>query len=248
MATYSTFDLQVYDLALEKGTFGTGGKAIVCLAGTYTLATLYNPDNDYAALSQPVSLSRGKLRFAIATGVSGQTTQPAVDVYGTAPGGQAFQRYNVATASPPEININSGILNQHMVVPFSFAQGTPASVVDLGLDFPARSVIQPFPSIDVVTLESAKTLDVGLLASESGGDEDGFIVAISLAAAGAIVPKWVATSTVGALLLVSTATTPAVLTERHHPIASAVSLTWTISAASVAAKGRIIVPYVINPG
>ncbi len=243
MATYSVFDLQLVDLYTGESIFGSGGKAIVTLANAFTNATLYNPDNDFAVLTQPVSLSRGKLRFAILTGVSGQTTQPSVDVYGTAPGGQAWQAYACKAGDPIEVPIITNILDQTMVCPFSFASGPVATEYDTGLDFPTKTIIQPFPYINVNTLEAAKTLNVGLLSSESGGSATGFLNAISLAAATTVVPKWAPTATIGSLLQESNATTPAVLTPRHYPTATAVSLSFTVSSGSVAANGRIFVPY-----
>jgi hypothetical protein len=241
--TYSVFDLQLVDLYTGESIFGSGGKAIVTLAGAFTNATLYNPDNDYAALTQPVSLSRGKLRFAIATGVAGQTTQPSVDVYGTAPGGQAWQAYACKAGDPIEVPIITNILDQTMVCPFSFASGTVASEYDTGLDFPTKTIIQPFPYINVNTADSGITLDVGLLTGESGGDADGFMALMSLTAATTVVPKWAPTATIGALLRESNATTPAVLVPRHYPTASAVSLTFTVSSGGDTGNGRIFVPY-----
>lgn len=249
MATYSTFDLQLVDSFTGKSIFGSGGKAIVTLAGAFTNATLYDPDNNYAALSQPVSLSRGKLRFAIATGVAGQTTQPTADVYGTGPGGFAFQCYDCKAGDPIEVPIDTHALQQYMVAPFSYASGTVASEYDTGLDFPARAIISPFSSIMVNTADSGITLNVGLLSSESGGDADGFMAAVSLASAVAVVPKWAPTATSGALVQESNATTPAVLTPRHYPIAAAVSLTFTISTGADTGNGLIVIPYNIgNPG
>lgn len=60
--------------------------------------------------------------------------------------------------------------------------------------------------LDVVTAEATattKTLDVGLLSSESGGDADGFLDAVSVAATGIVYPTLInATPTRGALLRV----------------------------------------------
>lgn len=243
MPTYSVFDVQVVDQYTGESIFGSGGKAIVTLAGAFTNATLLNPDADYAALTQPVSLSRGKLRFAVATGVAGQTTQPTVDIYGTAPGGQAWQAYGCKAGDPVEIQIDTHVLDQVMVSPFSFASGTVASEYDTGLDFPTKAIILPTPYINVNALDAGITLNVGLLSSESGGDADGILAAISLAAATTVVPKWAPTATAGALIFESNATTPAVLTPRHYPTAAAVSLSFTVSSGGDTGNGRIFVPY-----
>ncbi len=248
MATYSTFDLQVVDQYTGKSIFASGGKAIVTLAGAFTNATLYNPDDNFAALTQPVSLSRGKLRFAIATGVAGQTTQPTADVYGTAPGGFAFQCYDCKAGDPIEVPIDTHNLDQYMVCPFSFASGTVASEYDTGLDFPSRAIISPFSSILVNTADSGIVLDVGLLSSESGGDADGLLDGVSLTSAVAVVPQWAATSTAGALVRESQ-DTASTFTPRHYPVAAAVSLTFTVASGGDTGNGTMTIPYRIgNPG
>ena len=66
---------------------------------------------------------------------------------------------------------------------------------DTTFDLPAKAIVHEV-LVEVKTAEataSTKTIDVGLLASESGGDADGFIDGLSVAATGLIVPKFVAT-------------------------------------------------------
>lgn len=65
---------------------------------------------------------------------------------------------------------------------------------DSGWDIPDKAVVRDV-YIDVITAQSGKTLNVGLLASESGGDADGFLAGVSLAAQGIV--RGVATVTVG---------------------------------------------------
>lgn len=60
------------------------------------------------------------------------------------------------------------------------------AAVDTTFDLPANSIVHDV-IVEVKTAEatgSTKTLDVGLLASESGGDADGFVDGISVAATG----------------------------------------------------------------
>src|SRR3990167_9855574 len=57
---------------------------------------------------------------------------------------------------------------------------------DTGIDLPAKCIVRDV-FVDVTTAETTgatKTMNVGLLASESGGDADGFLVGISFVAAG----------------------------------------------------------------
>lgn len=74
--------------------------------------------------------------------------------------------------------------------------GGTGSEVDTGLDLPTKGFVLPWMWLDVVVAEatgSTKTLDVGLLSSESGGDADGFIDGLSVAATGVKFPAFVAT-------------------------------------------------------
>ena len=242
MPDFIIYDLSVKDRFSNNNVMAAGGQAIVCLTGVYTLATLYDPDNNMQALSQPVSMTRGRIRFAVSSGVAGQTQPPAVDVYGIDPTGRGFQLYNVTPGAPSIVRLDYGRTDTQIVLPFSYAQGTVASPVDLGINLVQGMVIDPFPWIDVKTLDSGITLDVGLLASESGGDADGFLAAISCAAAGVVRGKLAATATVGALLLESQ-NTGAVNTGRPYIVgATAVSLIWTLSSGADTAKGRIVLP------
>lgn len=58
---------------------------------------------------------------------------------------------------------------------------------DTGTDLPTRAILLMPPWINVVTAEATgatKTLDVGLLSSESGGDADGFLDGVSVSSTG----------------------------------------------------------------
>ncbi len=83
---------------------------------------------------------------------------------------------------------------------------------DTGLDYTEGDVIQDV-YVTVRTLEATattKTIDVGLLSSESGGDTDGFLDGVVTSAVGTVIgaatvttgsnTKFVASSTVGVLL------------------------------------------------
>lgn len=67
------------------------------------------------------------------------------------------------------------------------AAGDHSTEKDSGWDLPAKSIVLDV-FIDVTTLQAGKTVDVGLLSSESGGDTDGFADGLSLAAAGIVRP------------------------------------------------------------
>lgn len=243
--TYNTFDLQIYDRATGKAVTSSGGNAVVVATGAYAKSTLLNPDSDYASLANPIAASRGKFRFAITnTGLGA----PAVDVFGIAPGGYAFRVLNVKPGEITDVWIDSQKPEQTLILPFSITDATAATEKDTGFDLVTGMTIMPFPSIDVRTVDSAKTIDVGLLSSESGGDADGFMAAVLLTTAGVVQAKCAATATVGALLRESIVADAGTASVRHaYSIgATAVSLTFTLSSGTTTAAGYIRLPYLVR--
>lgn len=85
------------------------------------------------------------------------------------------------------------------------AAGDWTAETDTTFDLPAKSVVLDV-FLDVTTQQAGKTVDVGTLTGESGGDPDGFIDGASLATAGLVRPGCVLgatfynTTTRGALL------------------------------------------------
>lgn len=72
------------------------------------------------------------------------------------------------------------------VVKIPLPRVASTSEQDTGFDLPANAVVLD-AYVEVTTLEATgttKTVDVGLLASESGGDADGFLDGVSVATAG----------------------------------------------------------------
>jgi len=246
MATYNTFDIQIYDRATGKAVISSGGNAVVVATGAYAKSTLLNPDSDYASLANPIAATRGKFRFAITnTGLG----LPAVDVFGIAPGGYAFRVLNVKPGEVRDVWIDSLHATQTLILPFSITDATAATEKDTGFDFTQGMTIMPFPAIDVHTVDSAKTIDVGLLSSESGGDADGFMAAVLLTTAGVIQAKCAATATVGALLRETITDSGAATSSVRHPYtvgATAVSLTFTLSSGTTTAAGYIRLPYMLK--
>lgn len=143
---------------------------------------------------------------------------------------------------------------------------------DTAYDLPAGAVLERV-LLEVKTAEatgSTKTIDVGLLSSESGGDADGFLDGISTAATGIIQPKW--NQTVGSnntyLGAASTHTRGALLTElliagndvtsggdgfaaaKAHVTSSvtAKSVTWTAGSAQTEFDGYLWLGYTLLVG
>ena len=96
---------------------------------------------------------------------------------------------------------------------------TTTAETDTGIDFLADTMIHVV-RVEVVTTASAKTLDVGLLSTETSGDADGFRAGVLLTTAGYVADTgvvtagttidWTAASTYGALLYKSIAGSDAV--------------------------------------
>lgn len=93
------------------------------------------------------------------------------------------------TATPSEINavadvsVNGGIVK---VKKLSISAAPTGSEQDTAFDLPAKSIVLDV-LVDVTAAEATggtKTLDVGLLASEFGGDADGFIDGLSVSTTG----------------------------------------------------------------
>lgn len=238
------YELNVFDFdrAMPRAAVASGGRVIVCLSGRPKKATLLNADTG-ASLSQATGLafSRGKLRFAT------DDTVDTVDIYGFAPTGHFIAMRGVKPGAEAEIPIETLRYTQMAYIPFSFGDYTAATETDTGLDMPAGSVVLPGAHVRVTAADSGITLEAGLLSSESGGDADGFIDAVSLASAVTVAPTLTSTPTLGALLRTLGGTTPDVALPRPYPITTAVSLSITPSSGWDTGEGFICLPYALQP-
>lgn len=115
---------------------------------------------------------------------------------------------------------------------------------DTGIDFVAGDRIEA-AWINVRALEATattKTIDVGLLSSESGGDADGILDGVSTAAAGHI-PASLASGAQTYGILMHEDEGGGVLLPMPHIITTAVSLTYTLGSAHTELVGEIHVKY-----
>ena len=253
-ASYTEYMLQLVNKRTGMPIDDDTGVANVLTVNSPAEVTIYADDMGTAA-SNPLTISNGVIRFFTAASVT------SVDVSILTAAGQAVFVEGL-TPSQHRVDVDTENRSQLLVVPFLFlAAGT---VVDTGFDFPAKCRIDPFKlGLRVTTVDASETIDVGLLATEAGGDEDGFIVAASLANAGYInlIPQitggtnidYVGTNYVGALLATSIAGADAVATVGGwSPICNYVtdgtakSLTYTPSSSDTAA-GYILVGYDLLP-
>jgi len=102
------------------------------------------------------------------------------------------------TASTAELNLNdlSAVGALVKVKKLEISATPTGSEQDTLWDLPAKSIVLDV-LLDVTTLEATgttKTMDIGLKSGESGGDADGFAVAINCAAAGLVRPGVVTTA------------------------------------------------------
>lgn len=241
MATaYTIYDVQIMDRATGKAVISSGGKAAVLTDGTGDLATLYNPDSNFASLSNPVTPTRGKIRFATLDTVS------TVDLVVQAPGGQWVYLEDVVPGEVTEIWIDSFQKNQTAMVPFSHADSTATTEEDTGFDLAAGTIVLPTPYVRVFEIDATEDIDVGLLSSESGGDADGFIDGASVATAGTVKPtRTNGSDTMGALLSVQDSANAGDIIPEPYVIAAAVSITYTTSAGSDSCSGLICLPILL---
>lgn len=242
---YLTYEMSVLDpgRAKPQAALATGGKLLVCTAGRTAKATLYNPDSSFAALTNPISFSRGRVRF------STLDTVESVDIYGFAPTGHFISFRGVKPMAENEFFINTRDNMQVAHIPFSYADYTAATETDTGLDMPTGAMIVPGAHVRVTAADSGITLEFGFLSTESSGDPDGLIDAISLATAGTIAPSvLLSTATLGALLRSLGGTTPEIAIPRDYPIAAAnVSLSITPSSGWDTGEGFVVLPYILQP-
>lgn len=234
----------IYEIQLQVDETGNpsavaGGTVYVAIANGAAKATIYDSDT-LLPIANPLVPVRGKIRFATLA------TVMAVDLFGVDGAGRAFVRKGIKPGADTEIYLNEGPM-QTLVIPFSRADVAANTEIDTLFDLPVDAIVMSQGmAVDVLTAEGTRTINVGLLASETNGDADGFLAALSLATAG--MTNWAVsgTPTLGALLTQNFATTPAVNVPRQHTVvgANARSISFTLSASTASAAGFIYVPYV----
>lgn len=229
---YLTHQINLKDPVTKKA-LAVAGWVFVCTAGSPAIATTYNPDSNFVANTAgvPLAITAGTARFAVLDSVL------TVDLYIFTAQGQFIEITGVKAGSVGEVEVPKMSRQQLWKVPFSIAQSTTGVEKDTGIDLPQDCFVEQNVGVIVTTLESGKTIDVGTLSSESGGDADGIIDGVSLAAAGLVAAKSAATNTRGALLGGTTLDLP-----YSTRLQTAKSLSYTLAASVTAAAGFIILP------
>lgn len=150
-----------------------GGEMMICAAGTPHKVALV--DAAGAALANPVSFTNGRVYAEVAK------TNDTVDLYIRSPTGHFRVVKGHRPGSAQTIHIDTTDTRTNYVIPFSITDATANVEKDSGFDLLTDALVQPMGvGIEVITLESGKTISFGSLSSESGGVAAGFGSALSL--------------------------------------------------------------------
>ena len=250
MATYyQTYDISLMEDGSQNAANTVGGVVQVCIAGTMRKATLTDPDNNHAVLANPVSIVRGKMRFEISN-ASGVPTQ--CDIYGVSGSGRAFSRLAVKANGLSEVFVDQPSTMQLLRVPFSAVDCTPGTEKDTGFILPANgaTIILPTPValVTVAAGQAAKTLGFGLLSSQAGGNATGFMTGLSLTAIAQFIASEKATPNIGALLSELSSLSAAQLPVSFPTNATAVNISYTLTAGTTLVEGLMVIPYYLPFG
>jgi hypothetical protein len=143
-----------------------------------------------------------------------------------------------------------GSAYRSITIPIGYADGTAET--DSGIDLPATSSLLPQVLLEVQTPEvtgATKTLDIGTLSGEAGGDADGIAAGLDVSSAG-LVKATLASGgqTLGALLRVDESGSGALVPEAN-PSLGGRSISWTPGSADWAEfAGRIHLTAIVIGG
>lgn len=236
MANNRIVNFQLCDMD-GKAILSSGGMAQICVDGSPDkVSAVY--DATQAATTNPVALSRGMLYVEVAKSVT------TVDIYLATPTGHFLVLKDVVPGDRSVVKYEPKDLETMWVIPFSHADSTAATEKDTGFDLPVGAIVKGLGAgIEVVDVDATETIDAGTLSTESGGDANGFLALASVATAGVVKATVAATATLGALLKINFATTPAVdVPEGHVVVSGTQSISYTTTAGSDTVSGFILLP------
>ncbi len=224
--------------ALSDGLTGNGN----CNGGL-TFSTLSAPVKELlfnklgVAIANPFPLTAGGATVFINNLVD------LVDLYIAAPAGQFIVQKQVSADGIADVIADRANRQPVWNIPFSKVDYAAATETTTGYQLRAdgNMSVGVDAAIQVNTLEAARTISVGTLSTEGGGNATGFINAISLAAAATVNAQSAATTTRGALLGAGTL-------DKGYGVTlnAARSISLTLNAGTTVADGYIILPCVIG--
>jgi hypothetical protein len=159
----------------NAGVLSSGCHVIIYDAGTMTKSTIYADENKTAKTNDIT-----RTQFATDTRIKFWSASATHDIAISDDKGNNVKHLSVAPTTHV-LPINRSRSAKCLVFPMVFNAG--GTVVDTGLDLPYGSVVTDV-AVEVVTTDAGETVDIGLLASETAGDEDGFCAGVSVATAG----------------------------------------------------------------
>ena len=169
--------LQLMDHVTRGLVQGAGGVCMVVVQGGFDQVAL--TDRDGASVANPTVLTQGQIEFYTADSVL------QVDLYGMAPGGEAFSLLALDPSGPNEIFIDTNQAMGVLRIPFSDTDSTDAVEQDTGFDIPINmQILSAGMGIYVNDVDATEGMDVGILSGESGGDANGFMEVILVDTAG----------------------------------------------------------------
>jgi len=176
----------------------------------------------------------------------------AVDLYIMGPEGHFVVSKTVKPGLvTPEIRVDLDARQQMLRMPCAVGplDAVAATEFNTGFVLPTDCLVQPDGlGFYVTVLEASRTIDWGLLSTESGGDADGFADGLTTAAAAMVKPTLVSTGqTLGVLLRVDESGAGVLVPEQHRLDGTAKTLSYTFNASSSVVRGIILQPYVLAP-
>lgn len=247
---YKHYKIQLASVLNGANNTAAGGSVYVAAASDTTKVPLFTAAG--AVASNPVALVNGLIEFWTLDTVA------SVDLYGQTPRGHGFTQKGVVASGNNEIYVESNTRFTELVIPFSGADQTATVETNTGFTIPTNAVVQPYGGgLDVMTAQSAKTVSVGILSSETNGSATGFYVGLSLAATGPVIPAFtittgvLAANTYGAFLSDYTVGTNAddrgISNRKEYPCDGvAHTVTYTTSSGTTTAKGFIKLPMILS--
>jgi hypothetical protein len=168
-------DARSFDATHDEGLITSGCLVFVYGAGTKTLATIY-ADGARTALANPIT----RAQFASDQGIKFFGAASSYDLLINDDKGNTASHLAV-TPSVHLLPVNRSGVDKCLIFPMIFNSG--GTEVDTGLDLPLDSLVYD-ARVEVVTVDSTETVDIGLLSTETAGDADGLVTAASVGTAG----------------------------------------------------------------
>jgi hypothetical protein len=233
----------------EQGALVGGGAVIESSGGVVYVAQNGSAskqaitDVNGTALTNPRALTNGSCEFYVPDTVS------KVDLYIQCPDGEFLVARDAQVEKIDDLYVDKQTRQQLYVIPLDQAdKAGDATETNTGFDVPVNSLVLPHPAVRVTAIDATETIDVGLLSSETAGDADGFLQALSVGTLGLFQGLILnGGNTMGALFERQDSANAGDLVPAAHAVtgANATSITWTPSAGTDTFKGFVYLPVLL---